>query len=479
MATSHRRELKSGVLLLLATYVFIGASIALFSLRYGEHVGGPRSISFVFFVDNPKTLNNVFTVIGVFHAGFAFAMTKLATRIESQIRTRMAVKGIELNDLLNTLPDSPASIQVWLRGLGLYLTLASVFTTTYSVAGGILYKQGLALSTTPTPFIAQYPIEYISTCKFDMKCDVNRIILYGTAMGHILNGSAYSKGVERINNNHRRVAIASIPSIPVRQETGKISGDVFGVVFDYQNADQSVQFARIPYNDETNTIPIQLGVANVTDHRWMIQSNNMTVIGDAKWCKLSCHWRIDGPRLELVEYKFDISQCSPKTYLEIDTGYYAIEFLRTIVIDYLDRLEARNNIQPTPQLLDASYVFAALYSVQTLGPYSAHKELFDALRGDARVADIAFKDSLTFHGVLNRRVIQSNIFAAVYVIMLFVAVLVIVYCGFVDKYVWVTVWAPIYMTLVDQEEMEVIGKEISGGLKPVDEKHNEVVTLIE
>ncbi|KAF8536314.1 hypothetical protein BDD12DRAFT_807889 [Trichophaea hybrida] len=460
METPSRAKLISVTLVLLAIYVAAGATAGLIALTYAYRRQGLFAFSFL--VHDQGALNNVFTIIGCFHAGFAFALTRLNVRIGAQIRTRAVLKNVAPDVLLNTLPDSPRRTTLTTR-LGLLLTISTVITAIITIITGVVYKRGFFLGTENTTNTTSYPIEYITTCtplNFT-DCNVNLFAFFGTAIQFVLkgnNGTPFTLGVQRIDADRRRVIITSIPLMPKDLNMKKVSGEVLAVIGEYQDVTSSPPAFTQSWTGAT--ISVRVGYSG---DKWMFDNDDgQTIIGDIKWCKISCDWEFNQGDMTLNSCDVENARCGNTTnplWISNAVKWQAPLYAYAIFHDYYGRNMNR--------LLDSGFIIATMFTAHVLGSGEVYNPLIDTLLADPNTKHIAKATSLEFQVDSEHMVIISNHYAAVYIITLLATAIVLLYCGYVDKKVWMTTWAPVYMSIMGIDRVRNIISETDGGLKSV------------
>ncbi|KAF8241235.1 hypothetical protein K440DRAFT_646587 [Wilcoxina mikolae CBS 423.85] len=340
---------------------------------------------------------------------------------------------------------------------------------------GELYKQGMFLSTETIGVKTEYHVQYITSCgilNLRYSCTVNRFTQYGRALDSISNASAYSTGVSTTDTG-RRVIIAGTPGIRTGEHIKRVSGSVLALVSDYWVPADAVDFIPskgYPQHADVDDQDVVVGNASI-NHHWMIKVKDMKVVGDAKWCNISGVWTTSGESggMRMIEYDFDGSRCANTTYdIWYREPYYLEEYRRIIYTDFRDRSYKPNDLH----LIDSAYIFAALYSVQTFGPYGAGNFRFDILGNDTHTAGFVREELQPFNTTSDQPTIESNWIAGVYILSLVVAGVVCVYCGYVDRKVWMSVWAPVYMSYTSAKRVACIRELAFRGLMKMKSTEN-------
>lgn len=229
--------MKSTQLLLLSVYLLLAILVTLCSLsRATQDTPGIKGFfNRKYRVNSTQTLTNALTGVGLFNVGLSYALQRLGVRMASQIRTRAALNGTRLSEILNSLPESPEWKILLKSKLAFMLQLVGLLMSVSSAGGGILYKQGLGLTTLTTEAPAEYPFRYITGCDHPpMGCFANKFAQYGVAMTAVQSGNEFTPGVERTEDGGYRVAYVGAPIIPAGSRVTRFSAPSIALVTHYR-----------------------------------------------------------------------------------------------------------------------------------------------------------------------------------------------------------------------------------------------------
>ncbi|KAI5777413.1 hypothetical protein EDC01DRAFT_781248 [Geopyxis carbonaria] len=465
-----RWELRSTLLLFLAAYLLAGVVIGVSALQYGQRVPGKGlfDFAFAFAVSNQQQINKPLTVIGIYNGGLTFTLTRLAMRIKTQIRTRTAKTGISLKDILNTLPESP-DVKSAFTGIGLWFSFVAICAAGIGVSCGVVYKQGMFLSSMPVNTVQNYPVQHVTTCSIgkNVSCEVSQFIRYGRALDSIYYGSAHSWGFDKTSTGYR-VTVAPVPVVPEGVWASEVTGAVVALVSDYRTATAINGTRRSAKETPLYPPPLELTFHNTS---WALQVNEERVVGDIKWCATTCTWNSATDNkgdLRLSKCNINAAHCMKTTDVVLGPLTYAKEHCIQAVGTYWYDRNARIIMNTTrTHLVNSAYILTAIYSGHVFVP-NVCPILFEALRKHPDIGPL-FDDrkNLEFEVTRNQLTIETNWLMALYIFALLVVGMVCIYSGYIDRHVWMTTWAPVYMCTMGKSERDLVATEVNGGLLEV------------
>jgi len=263
-----------------------------------------KSLHFIFPINDYHTLNNVLTITGIFHTLVSYAIRKLMDRVAAQLRTRAFLdKSASTAQLLNSLPGSPDSRASFKSRIARNIRYVGLFSGFLSIAGGVLYKQGMVLSAVRAHRDnVTYPHVFMTNCTADFAdCYYSRYYAYGVALHQADMGGLFSKGVEKLGDSDGySLAFVSAPWVPHLTSPVKnittIRAQTFAMVSEYRNATlaelpkDNVTWERV-YNQD---MEVRLSFLGSNEADWFFSatnwSNDMTqsVRGITHYCVAEC-----------------------------------------------------------------------------------------------------------------------------------------------------------------------------------------------
>jgi len=401
-------------------------------------------------------------------------------RVAAQLRTRAFLdKSASTAQLLNSLPGSPDWRISFKSRIARIIRYVGLFSGFLSIAGGILYKQGIVLSALPRQDNATYPHVFMTNCTADFEdCYYSRYYAYGVALRQADMGGLFSKGVEKLGDSTGyKLAFVSAPWVPhltspVKNIT-KIRAKTFAMVSEYRNATlaelpkDNVTWARV-YNEDVDVQLSSFLGPNEVD--WFFSATNrsndvtQSVRGNTSYCVAECEWRRKDRSLFLHSYRLtNCTQSNLGTWSNVSAKGIAHALFSDI-----DDWEFGD-------VLDFAYVVPAMYATIALGGWD---NLSTRLKNISMVKPL-LTETLKCHQTLSVLAVESNKHFVAYVVLLVLIFIALWISGFVDTKVFVTEWAPLWFGLLSDSEQEDIRKQIRDnlGLEGLEEIGGEYIPL--
>ena len=438
-----------------------------------------KSLHFIFPIYDYHTLNNVLTITGIFHTLVSYAIRTLMDRVAAQLRTRAFLdKSASTTQLLNSLPGSPDWRAFFKSRIARIIRYVGLFSGFLSIAGGVLYKQGIVLSAVRHENDATYPHVFMTNCTANFAdCYYSRYYAYGVALQQARDGGQFSIGVENpIDSDGYRLAFVSAPWVPhltspVKNIT-KIRATTFAMVSEYRLA----TLAELPEDDVTlaevynDGMDVQLSSFLGPKVDWSFSATNRSndatqnVLGITSYCVAECEWIRKDRSLVLDSYRLiDCTRFNLGTWSNLSAKGIAHALFSDI-----------NDYRPE-NVLDSAYVVPAMYATMALGTWD---NLRRGLKNISMVKPL-LTETLNCTRTLRVLAVESNRHFVAYIAILVLVFIALWISGFVDTKVFVTEWAPLWFGLLSDSEQEDIRKQIRDnlGLEGLEEIGGEYIPL--
>jgi hypothetical protein len=435
-----------------------------------------KSLHRRFKIPDTQTLNNALTVVGIFHAFVGYAIRQLMDRVATQLRTRAFLdKSASTAQLLNSLPGSPdwrVLFKSRIARIIRYVGLASGFL---SIAGGVLYKQGIVLSETHVKNTTTYPHVFVTNCTANFSvCNYSRYFAYGFSIHQAAMGGRFSIGVEHPENSDRyTLAFVSAPLVPEVTSPVKIRAKTFAMVSEYQSA----IFAELPKENisskglHNSHMKLTLSFHGHGDVDWSFSVSNLSdhstrsVRGITHYCVAECEWR--AKKGFLVLHSYNTTNCTRSNLGP--WGNVSAEGIAHALFSDITDWQSEN-------ILDLAYVVPAMYATIILGRWEG---LWRPLK-KITWANYSLSDTLHCAQTWTVPAVEWNKHFVAYIIFLVLIFTALWISGFVDTKVFVSEWAPLWFGLLPDSEQENVRKQIRNnlGLESVEEIGSKYTLLI-
>lgn len=434
-----------------------------------------------FRITDYHTLNDALVIIGIFHTLVSYAIRKLMDRVATQFRTRAFLdKSASTAQLLNSLPGSPDSGIFFKSRIARIIRYVGLFSGFLSIAGGVLYKQGIVLSAVRKQNHATHPHVFVTNCTANFTdCPYSRYYAYGVALHEAKMGGVFSKGFENLtdSDDYYRLAFVSAPWVPhltspVKNIT-KIRAKSFAMVSEYR----STTLAELPKDNVTwkgvhnDQMTVHLSSFLDKDVDWSFSATNLSdgttqsVRGITYYCTAECEWRTRKNHA-LFLYSYQPTNCT-RHILGTWSDASARGITHALFSDILDW-------QPEP-VLHFAYVVPAMYATIALGQWDG---LWTGLKNITLVEPL-LTETLNCTQTSRVLAIELNGYFVAYIVLLVLIFIALWISGFVDTKVFVTEWAPLWFGLLSDSEQEDIRRQIRDnlGLEGLEEIRGEYIPL--
>lgn len=420
-------------------------------------------------------MTNYLTIIGVFHSFVGYCVQELASRAATQVRTRAFLSGTSPAELLNALPESPDWQRYFKSNFARKLLVIGILYSGVSTVGGILYKQGLVLSTIENQTEANYNYTFVTNCTYAISdCLGNMYLKYGVALSQAKFGGTYSKGVETTDGG-RRVTFVAAPTTAqltsLQRNITSLYATSLALVADYQNV-TSTEILPTPngtINVSDRSTTVSLAFYGKQDLDWSVSAQRFndaqpyqTVRGKTRYCVVRCEWRTINGSLSLQNYVLNDADCT-----QLDLGFWsdsttfrAQNFGRvmglSLTTDIID--ENWNSNAAHHDVLRSAYVVPTMYAVLVLGGWGGY---WDALQDNSITRGVILSPALNVTQVNKTLAIEVKPpFMISYLVILSLIFIAHWISGFFDQKAYVTEWAPLWFGLLDDSAQENIRKQI-------------------
>lgn len=453
----------------------------------------------IFQISDYRLLTTYLTIIGVFHSFVGYCVQKLASRAAAQVRTRAFLNGTSSAELLNTLPGSPNWKIYFKSNLAWKLLIIGILYGGVITGGGILYKQGLVLSTIESQTGASYDYTFMTNCTNALgTCLGNMYLKYGVALSQARFGGAYSRGIETTDAGRRMTFVAAPTTAQLtslQRNITSLHATSLALVTDYQNVTSG------------ETLPTPNGTVNVTDRSttaslafygktdldWSVSAQRFsdsipyqTVRGKTRYCVVQCEWRTIDSSLSLQTYILNDANCT-----QLDLGFwsdvtgtraqnYGTVMGLSLTTDIID--ENWNSNVTYHDVLQSAHVVPTMYAVLVFGGWG---DYWVPLQNNSVTRGIILSPSLNVTQVNQILAIEAKPPFMVYLVILSIIFIAHWISGYYDRKVYVTEWAPLWFGLLSDSAQENVRKQIwssnifeSDGLEAINESE-EASNLVE
>ena len=365
--------------------------------------------------------------------------------------------------------------------------------------GGILYKQGLVLSTIETQTEAHYDYTFMTNCTYALStCAGNMYLKYGVALSQARFGGAYSRGIETTDTGRRLTFVAAPTTAQLtslQRNMTSLYAASLALVTDYQNvtSSETLPTPNGTINVSDRSTSASLAFYGKTDLDWSVSAQRFsdskpyqTVRGKTRYCVAQCEWRTVNSSLSLQSYILNDANCT-----QLDLGFwsdasrgraqnYGQVMGLSLTTDIID--ENWNSDAVYHDVLQSAYVVPTMYAVLVFGGWGNY---WVALGNSSVTRGIMLSPALNVTQVNKILAIETKAPFMIYLVILSVIFIAHWISGFFDQKAYVTEWAPLWFGLLSDSAQENIRKQIwssnvfeSNGLEEVSESE-EASKLVE